>query len=450
MTKISNLYSLTNYITADASGKIGIGTSSPILKLQIEGDTYSTTGFFVRNSAETFIGSLNGNSGMYVNGTTLNTIISSGGNYTMTLTSAGNVGIGTTSPGAPLEVRPGTGANFRVRLNGSNNLLLQNYNTADAYRNMQFAASTLQFLTGTEAGNDAAERMRVTAGGSLLIGTASQGYNPATQGYLLGVKSSVSQSIISVATSTQTLDTGGVIMGLDSSNSFVICRENLPFTLWTNNTERMRITSVGDVLIGTTSNDGLALRVEVAKDGWQTAFLNSKSGSLPKAYFAHGDGYGAYIDSGLLGNSNLRYIFKCVSNNADRFFIRGDGLMVNPPLVSTFTTSSGANLYADPSNGAISRSTSSIKYKKNVEDYTKGLDTVMQLRPVSYEGKSEMDAGKNFAGLIAEEVHDLGLTEFVQYAADGSPDALAYQNMIALAIKAIQELSAKVTALENK
>ena len=36
------------------------------------------------------------------------------------------------------------------------------------------------------------------------------------------------------------------------------------------------------------------------------------------------------------------------------------------------------------------------------------------------------------------------MTEFVQYAEDGTPDALAYQNMIALVFKAIQELKAEL------
>ena len=107
-------------------------------------------------------------------------------------------------------------------------------------------------------------------------------------------------------------------------------------------------------------------------------------------------------------------------------------------------------MYVDPSNGAIYRSTSSLKYKKNVEDYTKGLDIVMKLRPVSYQGKSDIDNGKIFAGLIAEEIHELGLSEYVQYAEDGTPDALAYSNMVALAFKAIQELKAEIDELKNK
>jgi hypothetical protein len=38
----------------------------------------------------------------------------------------------------------------------------------------------------------------------------------------------------------------------------------------------------------------------------------------------------------------------------------------------------------------------------------------------------------------------------VQYAEDGSPDALSYSNMVSLLVKAIQELTQKVNALENK
>ena len=111
------------------------------------------------------------------------------------------------------------------------------------------------------------------------------------------------------------------------------------------------------------------------------------------------------------------------------------------------TYGNAANMFIS-SDGAMGRSTSSLKYKKNVLDYTKGLAEVMQLRPVSYTSKNPREEGQTFAGLIAEEVHELGLTEFVQYAEDGTPDALAYQNMIALLTKAIQELKAEIDALK--
>jgi methanogenic corrinoid protein MtbC1 len=72
----------------------------------------------------------------------------------------------------------------------------------------------------------------------------------------------------------------------------------------------------------------------------------------------------------------------------------------------------------------------------------------MQLQPKYYKGKTDGD--KQFAGLIAEDVHDLGLTEFVQYADDGSPDALSYSHMVALLTKSIQELKAEIETLKTQ
>jgi hypothetical protein len=116
------------------------------------------------------------------------------------------------------------------------------------------------------------------------------------------------------------------------------------------------------------------------------------------------------------------------------------------PSVHSDTTSIGANVTV-LSNGRILRSTSSLKYKTDVRDYDKGLNEVMQLQPKYYKGKND-ESETQFAGLIAEDVHDLGLSEFVQYADDGSPDALSYTHMIALLTKGIQELKAEIETLK--
>ena len=112
------------------------------------------------------------------------------------------------------------------------------------------------------------------------------------------------------------------------------------------------------------------------------------------------------------------------------------------------TTGVGANVNID-ANGFFARSTSSLKYKKNINNLTKGLNEVLQLRPVTYNSINETET-QTYAGLIAEEVHEIGLTEFVQYAEDGTPDALSYGNMVSLLVKAIQELTEKVNELESK
>ena len=111
------------------------------------------------------------------------------------------------------------------------------------------------------------------------------------------------------------------------------------------------------------------------------------------------------------------------------------------------TTGSGTNMTV-LSSGSIRRSTSSLRYKNTVNDATHGLAELLALRPVTYKGNNDGDTV--FGGLIAEEVHDAGLTEFVQYDDEGRADALAYGNMVSLCIKAIQEQQETITALEAR
>jgi hypothetical protein len=133
------------------------------------------------------------------------------------------------------------------------------------------------------------------------------------------------------------------------------------------------------------------------------------------------------------GDGNIKYAYESNSNTTKM------------PDVYTNTSGTAANVVI-LSSGTICRSTSSLKYKRDVQNATHGLAKVLQLRPVTYKGKSEKDGDTVFGGLIAEEVHDAGLTEFVQYAEDGLPDALNYGNMVSLAFKAIQELKTIVDA----
>ena len=105
-------------------------------------------------------------------------------------------------------------------------------------------------------------------------------------------------------------------------------------------------------------------------------------------------------------------------------------------------------MVSDGTGGYMMRSTSSLRYKNTINNATHGLTELMALRPVTYKGNNDGDTV--YGGLIAEEVHDAGLTEFVQYDAEGNPDALAYANMVSLCIKAIQEQQATITALEAR
>jgi len=142
-----------------------------------------------------------------------------------------------------------------------------------------------------------------------------------------------------------------------------------------------------------------------------------------------------------------------IANSAgtELFFIRSDGAFrTGSAAVSPYnnTVAESANCFIN-TDGTLLRATSSLKYKRDVQDSTHGLADVLKLRAVTYKGKNEVDGEKVYGGLIAEEVHEAGLTQFVQYAQDGTPDALNYGNMVSLFVNAIKELTARIEELEK-
>ena len=133
-----------------------------------------------------------------------------------------------------------------------------------------------------------------------------------------------------------------------------------------------------------------------------------------------------------------------------RVYVNGSGRLFSYGVYDA-TTGTGANVAVD-SNGHLQRSTSSQRYKNTINDATHGLTELMNLRPVTYKHNSNGDV--IFGGLIAEEVHTAGLTEFVEYSQDDNgddqPEALHYGNMVSLCIKAIQELKTDLDAEKAK
>jgi hypothetical protein len=129
-----------------------------------------------------------------------------------------------------------------------------------------------------------------------------------------------------------------------------------------------------------------------------------------------------------------------------RVWWNASGYMTCPGLYAN-TTGSSANLYVD-SNGLTYRSTSSQRYKTDIQNAPYGLSDVLALRPVTY--KHVNDGDKIHGGLIAEEVDAAGLTQFVNYDNQGRPDSLDYGNMVSLLVKAVQDLTARVAELEAK
>ena len=97
-----------------------------------------------------------------------------------------------------------------------------------------------------------------------------------------------------------------------------------------------------------------------------------------------------------------------------------------------------------------------LEFKNTITDATHGLSDVLKLRSVTYKSNNtKIDGDRLYGGFIAEEVDDLGLTEFVDYDDNDEPKSLHYANMVSLLTKAIQEqqtiiddLKARIEKLE--
>jgi hypothetical protein len=117
------------------------------------------------------------------------------------------------------------------------------------------------------------------------------------------------------------------------------------------------------------------------------------------------------------------------------------------PGVYSSTSGTGTAVHVE-TDGQLVRSTSSLRYKDNIQDAPWGLSEVLALRPVIYTSKGGDDT--RFGGLIAEEVDKAGLTDFVVYDDEDRPDALHYGQMVALLVKGQQELAQKLEDSQNE
>jgi len=93
-------------------------------------------------------------------------------------------------------------------------------------------------------------------------------------------------------------------------------------------------------------------------------------------------------------------------------------------------------VYID-NTGKLGTPSSSIRYKENIDTIRGSSDRFMQLRPVTFNYKSD-ETKRRVYGLIAEEVAEL-YPELINYNEDGEPESIQYHLLDAIMIKEIQK-----------
>jgi hypothetical protein len=274
VTSANQLYIVNNagtqYLTITDGGNVGIGTTSPANRLDVLG-TAASPNLTGTNAYARFYqsgGYANITIGGFASGSFAGWVQSSDGVGTslplVLQPSGGNVGIGTTSPGQLLTIQNTSSNPYLSIIGGASAtmgiLLGTTGNTVDGQILYSNSTQHMAFVTNS------AERMRITSGGSVGIGTSSPGayilaldYNASAAAVM-----SFKNSSASGYSGAHLLNNSGSLMGhfgyANASTGAAlqdvvyfgsIASKAVVFTAA--DTERMRITSGGNVEINTGS-----------------------------------------------------------------------------------------------------------------------------------------------------------------------------------------------------
>ena len=116
------------------------------------------------------------------------------------------------------------------------------------------------------------------------------------------------------------------------------------------------------------------------------------------------------------------------------------------------TTASAVNMFVS-SDGDLARSTSSLRYKKDIEDYSleSSRAVIAGLRPITYRGKDDEADERKHLGFIAEEVHEVEqqLVTYIDLNGEKAPDYVEYDRLVAPLVSVVKDLMTRIEALET-
>ena len=437
----------TERMRIDSSGNVGIGTASPVVPLHISSATPAIRLTDTDDNSDSQVGAAAG--GLLV----LDADISNeaagtailfrvdGGSEKMRITSSGNVGIGRTSPTNKLEV-DGAAAlyaastetrNFEVGYGRTGN----GYSYVDLIGDATYTDYGLRIVRNNGGANTAseiihrgtgslafnsqdagvillktsnAERMRIDSSGNVGIGTSAPGGN-------LHVQGAAGDAVRLYITDGDTTGVANsLIIQKSGTLSLISDRQSGSQLLFgTANTERMRITSAGAVLVGKTTGSVTTNGVELRND-----FIN---------IFTNRDDVAAQFRRVATTSLQLAQFYGGADANT---------------IVGAISVSDAATTY---------NTTSDYRLKEDVQPMVGASDRVMALNPVNFSWKTNGSRVDGFLAHEAQEVVPEAVTgEKDAVDADGNPEyqGIDQSKLVPVLTAALQEALTKIEALEAR
>jgi hypothetical protein len=373
------------------------------------------------------------------------------GSERIRIDTSGNVGIGTSSvlASTKLDVRGAIsaydGGTQEARLNTDGNIELSK-TAGDAFIDFKTSTSEdydcriqqesngLRFLTG--GNGSTSERMRITSAGDVGIGTTSPDAklsikNPNVSGdqtifTVIGATTAADLFLLKV---NQTTD----VMSLGTSFS----SGALAFTT-ASGTERMRIDSSGNLLVGRT--DAIAARVCITN--------TSGNASINCGDAADGTAYGMVQIVRAANQPDNKFHLSFIRSGNK---IAGMGFLDNSDTLAIQNTSDNLGAGVGLTNGATSWSTVSDERKKNIiGNVENALTKLADWRTVYFKYKTDEESTPQRVGLIAQDVLAT-LPEAVTAEEDELKTLqVRYTETVPLLVKAIQEQQAMIETLTTR
>jgi hypothetical protein len=305
---------------------------------------------------------------------------------------------------------------------------------------MQNTASLLHtypsgnIFVGANAGNFTTTSTTATAVGQLALASITNGvFNTAVGSSALKLLTSgtANTAIGTLSLSTMTTGTGNTAVGSNSLKAVTTAGTN---------------TAVGNAsLISNTTGDGNtavgvnALNANVT--GIHNVALGQNAGKL------------------VTGNSNISIGNDGVAAESNTIRIGTSGTHTKTFISGIRGVSTGqqnAIAVLIDSNGQLGTTSSSRRFKMDIEDAAAKTNRLLELRPVTFRYREHGPDSALQYGLIAEEVAEV-YPELVAYDANGQPETVLYQFLPPMLLSAVQtqektiaQANARIEALESQ